>query len=63
PILAITQVTKCTELPLPSSTSPSAAWDFFLNELRDVLVSKADLQADPHNKMVVHLMKSGKGRA
>ncbi|KAK7072100.1 hypothetical protein SK128_002544, partial [Halocaridina rubra] len=40
PILTTTHVNGCAQLPLPATTSPSAARDFFLHEFRDVLVSK-----------------------
>ncbi|KAK7056542.1 hypothetical protein SK128_023809 [Halocaridina rubra] len=57
PILAVTNVNRCTELPLPATTSPSVAWDFFLCKFRNVLVSKADLYAAPLRKMVGRPMK------
>ncbi|KAK7085445.1 hypothetical protein SK128_023559, partial [Halocaridina rubra] len=53
-ILAVTNVNRCAELSLRATTLPSA--DFFLCKFRDVLVSKADLQAAPLKKMVGHPM-------
>ncbi|KAK7081447.1 hypothetical protein SK128_018581 [Halocaridina rubra] len=57
PIITATHDNRCGELHLPATTSPFAAWDFFLHEFRDVLVSKADLQTAPLKKMISHLMK------
>ena len=51
PILEVKHVNRCKKLPLPSTTSPAEAKDFFLREFKDVLVSKEDLRADPLKPM------------
>ena len=44
PILNIKHVNRCTKLPFSATTTPSEAKAYFLQEFRDVLVSKEDLQ-------------------
>ncbi|KAG0718744.1 hypothetical protein GWK47_051865 [Chionoecetes opilio] len=44
PLLEVKHVNRCTEMTLPSTTSPSAARAHFLREFSDMLLSKADLK-------------------
>ncbi|KAK7084020.1 hypothetical protein SK128_025149, partial [Halocaridina rubra] len=57
PIIVVTYINRCAELSLPVMTSLSGAQDFFLLELRDVLVTEADLQAAPLKKIVSYPRK------
>lgn len=57
PILAVTHVNRCAEMPLPVPNSPEAARDHFLREFSDVLVSKADLKTAPLRTMAGPPMK------
>ena len=52
PILEVTHVNRCLELPISAAISPSAAKDYFLREFKDVLVSKAELKSAPLKPMV-----------
>jgi len=51
PILKVQHVSRCKELPLPPTTSPAEAREFFLREFKDVLVSKEDLRTAPLRSM------------
>ena len=51
PILSVTHVNRCTQLPVSAMESPAAAKEFFLRHFSDVLVSKSDLQTKPLGKM------------
>ncbi|KAK7077731.1 hypothetical protein SK128_000367 [Halocaridina rubra] len=50
-ILPVSHINRCAEVLLPATTSPSSAQGFFLQEFRDVLVSKAVLLGVPLKKM------------
>ena len=51
PILNVKHVNRCTKLPFSATTTPSEAKAYFLQEFRDVLVSKEDLQTAPLKSM------------
>lgn len=51
PILNVTHVNRCSELPLTAATSPAEAREHFLRAFQDVLVSKADLATAPLRPM------------
>ncbi|XP_068204834.1 uncharacterized protein [Palaemon carinicauda] len=51
PILEVKHVNRCKELPISATTSPSAAKEYFLQEFKDVLVSKEDLKTAPLKPM------------
>ncbi|XP_050705813.1 uncharacterized protein LOC126991118 [Eriocheir sinensis] len=55
PILKVKHVNRCSELPLPATTSPSAAKDYFHRELQDVLLSKENLKPMVAQPMKIHL--------
>ena len=48
---SVTYVNRCAELPLPASTSPSQAREYFLKEFSDVLVAKDELKSAPLKPM------------
>ena len=50
-ISEVIHVNRCTGLPLPPTTSPAAAKQYFLKEFKDVLVSKEDLKTAPLKPM------------
>lgn len=55
---------RCKKLPLPATTSPAEATDFFLQEFKDVLVSKEDLKMAPLKPMAgPHMRIHLKGNA
>ena len=51
PILHVEHVNRCKKLPFSATTTPSEAKAYFLQEFRDVLVSKEDLQTAPLKPM------------
>ncbi|XP_066978786.1 uncharacterized protein [Macrobrachium rosenbergii] len=57
PILKVTHVNRCAQIPDSAMTSPAAVKDYFLHHFNDVLVSKADLQTQPLKKMTGHPMR------
>ena len=57
PIVEVRHANRCSKLPLSATTSPSAAKDYFLQEFKDVLVSKEESKAAPLKPMTGPPMK------